>query len=58
MDAKVPTSKAETTFHTGWCLMKMLTEGGLADSEWRVEDKDYSNAAARRPFISFACSSS
>jgi len=33
--------------------MKMLTEGRLADSVWRVEDKDYSNAAARRPFISF-----
>ena len=32
--------------------MKMLTEGRLADSVWRVEDKDYSNAAARRPFIS------
>src|SRR5215468_2143306 len=31
----------------------MLTEGRLADSVWRVEDKDYSNAAARRPFISF-----
>jgi hypothetical protein len=31
--------------------MKMLTEGRLADSEWRVEHKDYSNAAARRPFI-------
>jgi hypothetical protein len=23
----------------------MLTEGRLADSEWWVEDKDYSNAA-------------
>ena len=30
----------------------MLTEGRLADSVWRVEEKDYSNAAARRPFIS------
>jgi hypothetical protein len=27
--------------------VKMLTEGRLADSEWWVEDKDYSNAAAR-----------
>jgi len=27
--------------------VKMLTEGRLADSEWSVEDKDYSNAAAR-----------
>ena len=27
--------------------VKMLTEGRLADSEWRVEDNDYSNAAAR-----------
>src|SRR5262249_45575079 len=33
--------------------LKMLTEGRLADSVWRIEDKDYSNAAARRPFISF-----
>src|SRR5215471_3202471 len=32
--------------------MKMRTEGRLADSVWRVEEKDYSNAAARRPFIS------
>ena len=27
--------------------VKMLTEGRLADSEWWVEDKDYSNAAAK-----------
>ena len=27
--------------------VKMLTEGRLADSEWWVEDKDYSNVAAR-----------
>jgi len=27
--------------------VKMLTEGRLADSEWWVEDKDYSNAAAQ-----------
>ena len=27
--------------------VKMLTEGRLADSAWWVEDKDYSNAAAR-----------
>ena len=27
--------------------VKMLTEGRLADSEWWVEDKDYSDAAAR-----------
>jgi hypothetical protein len=27
--------------------VKMLTEGRLADSEWWVEDKDYSKAAAR-----------
>jgi hypothetical protein len=27
--------------------VKMLTEGRLADSEWWVEDNDYSNAAAR-----------
>ena len=27
--------------------VRMLTEGRLADSEWWVEDKDYSNAAAR-----------
>jgi hypothetical protein len=27
--------------------VKMLTEGRLADSEWWVEDKDYSNGAAR-----------
>ena len=27
--------------------VKLLTEGRLADSEWCVEDKDYSNAAAR-----------
>jgi hypothetical protein len=27
--------------------VKMLTEGRSADSEWWVEDKDYSNAAAR-----------
>jgi uncharacterized protein (DUF2461 family) len=33
--------------------MKMLTQGRLADREWWVEDKDYYNAAARRPFISF-----
>ena len=36
-----------------WRLMKMLTKGRLADSEWWVEDNDYFNAAARRPFISF-----
>jgi hypothetical protein len=36
-----------------WRLMKMLTEGRLADSEWWVEDKDYSSAEARRPFTSF-----
>ena len=53
MDARTATSKAETTFHTGdVALMKMLTEGRLADSVWRIEEKDYSNAAARRPFIS------
>jgi uncharacterized protein (DUF2461 family) len=33
--------------------MKMLTKGRLADHEWWVEDKDYFNAAARRPFIRF-----
>jgi uncharacterized protein (DUF2461 family) len=33
--------------------MKMLTKGRLADREWWVEDKDYFNAAARRPFIRF-----
>jgi hypothetical protein len=27
--------------------VKMVTEGRLADSEWWVEDKDYSNAAAK-----------
>jgi hypothetical protein len=27
--------------------VKMLTEGRLADSEWWVEDNDYSDAAAR-----------
>jgi hypothetical protein len=27
--------------------VKMLTEGRLADSEWWVEDKDYSSPAAR-----------
>ena len=27
--------------------VKMLTEGRLADSEWWVEDKDYSNTAPR-----------
>ena len=27
--------------------VKMLTEGRFADSEWWVEDKDYSNAAAK-----------
>jgi hypothetical protein len=27
--------------------VKMLTEGRLADSEWWVEDKDYSKTAAR-----------
>ena len=27
--------------------VKMLTEGRLADSEWWIEDKDYSSAAAR-----------
>ena len=27
--------------------VKMVTEGRLADSEWWVEDKDYSNAAPR-----------
>ena len=27
--------------------VKMLTEGRLADSEWWVEDKDYSNAAVK-----------
>jgi len=27
--------------------VKMLTEGRLADSEWWVEDKDYSKAATR-----------
>src|SRR5262249_37881065 len=31
--------------------VKMLTEGRLADSEWWVEDKDYSNAA-RGPRLS------
>jgi hypothetical protein len=27
--------------------VKMLTEGRLADSEWWIEDKDYSNTAAK-----------
>ena len=27
--------------------VKMVTEGRLADSEWWIEDKDYSNAAAK-----------
>jgi hypothetical protein len=39
MDARTPTSKAETTFRTGDVAPeKNLTEGRLADSEWWVED--------------------
>jgi len=52
MDATTATSKAETAFHIG-DVAPDENAGRLADSEWWVEDNDYFNAAARRPFISF-----
>ena len=52
MDATTATSKAEIAFHIG-DVAPDENAGRLADSEWWVEDNDYFNAAARRPFISF-----
>jgi hypothetical protein len=54
MDARTATSKAETTFHTGDVAPdENAHRGQLADNEWRATIRNYSNAAARRPFISF-----
>ena len=41
MDARTATSKAETTFHTGEVAPdENAHRGQLADSEWRVDDKE------------------
>src|SRR6516165_553047 len=48
MDATTATSKAETAFHIG----DVAPDENAGRLGW-VEDNDYFNAAARRPFISF-----